>query len=505
MLAGRHPRQQSRVIANTLGHSLGATQSSRSTQSPQSNPTSVANSQHEFDPAATTVLQHDFEADFEMLEQLAVSTQTLAPIVGLETADRPSSILLDITNLDPLYDGETNLLCKVAQHFRGAGYFARAAIADTISVAWGLAHFENEQLSIAPKGDQLEPLTSLPIQSLRLSPETCETLRQLGIDYIDQLLKLPRASLTARFGDEINLRLDQANGTVREVFKFIHTPENYHTQELLQWPVKDIATTIVIIERAVDKLCQQMQTNARGGLQWQIRLFRQEATPITLDIKLFQPTTTAAHVMQLVEMQLDQHPEFRQLSMHGKDNFCRQSPITEVNVGVTNCVQLGERQRKLFDEDPSHARLELAQLVNRLTSRLGQEQVSQVVLQSGAQPEFSFRLKPLVDATRRRKSKNTPRSHYVMARPLRLHNPAVPLIPVHPPCPANKNLPNTFRTPGQQVLQITQNWGPERIETGWWRGKTVCRDYWRVQTKTGSQLWVYRDRRRGKWFLQGEF
>jgi protein ImuB len=47
--------------------------------------------------------------------------------------------------------------------------------------------------------------------------------------------------------------------------------------------------------------------------------------------------------------------------------------------------------------------------------------------------------------------------------------------------------------------------GPERIEAGWWRGKTVRRDYWRVVTASGQRFWVFRQLENGRWFLHGEF
>ena len=40
--------------------------------------------------------------------------------------------------------------------------------------------------------------------------------------------------------------------------------------------------------------------------------------------------------------------------------------------------------------------------------------------------------------------------------------------------------------------RITAHWGPERIETLWWRGPTVRRDYYRIVTEAGSQQWIFR-------------
>lgn len=47
--------------------------------------------------------------------------------------------------------------------------------------------------------------------------------------------------------------------------------------------------------------------------------------------------------------------------------------------------------------------------------------------------------------------------------------------------------------------------GPERIETHWWSGKNIRRDYYIVVNRQGMMLWVYRDISRRCWFLQGLF
>jgi protein ImuB len=59
------------------------------------------------------------------------------------------------------------------------------------------------------------------------------------------------------------------------------------------------------------------------------------------------------------------------------------------------------------------------------------------------------------------------------------------------------------------ALELLQ--GPERIESGWWDGADVQRDYYVARDSRGSRLWVYREAAgegRGgayRWFLQGIF
>jgi protein ImuB len=53
--------------------------------------------------------------------------------------------------------------------------------------------------------------------------------------------------------------------------------------------------------------------------------------------------------------------------------------------------------------------------------------------------------------------------------------------------------------------RIAAHWGPERIETLWWRGPSVRRDYYRIATAAGSQHWIFRRLDDGQWFLHGIF
>ena len=53
--------------------------------------------------------------------------------------------------------------------------------------------------------------------------------------------------------------------------------------------------------------------------------------------------------------------------------------------------------------------------------------------------------------------------------------------------------------------RVTCSSGPERIETGWWRGADVCRDYYVVTTQLGTRYWLFRSRDDGYWYLHGCF
>ena len=89
----------------------------------------------------------------------------------------------------------------------------------------------------------------------------------------------------------------------------------------------------------------------------------------------------------------------------------------------------------------------------------------------------------------------------------------VPLEPLQagPIAVAPDGPPARFRL-GGVVHTVAAAHGPERIETAWWRGPTVRRDYYIVETETGARFWLFRrlgNRPRGPresgWYLHGVF
>ena len=56
-----------------------------------------------------------------------------------------------------------------------------------------------------------------------------------------------------------------------------------------------------------------------------------------------------------------------------------------------------------------------------------------------------------------------------------------------------------------RTYTIVRYWGPERIETGWWRHRHVRRDYYRIETDDGRRFWLFRRLGQEDWFLHGAF
>jgi len=131
---------------------------------------------------------------------------------------------------------------------------------------------------------------------------------------------------------------------------------------------------------------------------------------------------------------------------------------------------------------------EAPELIERLRARLGHEAVYGLQVRTGHRPENAWS----------------------MREPAAANAESVP-----PPWPAFRRPLWLLQAPQQleEIDGVPRRRGAlrffgdvERIETGWWDGGDIGRDYYTVFDIYGIQLWVFRERAEPhRWFLHGVF
>ncbi len=420
---------------------------------------------------------HDPEADQAALLRLAAFCEQFSPAVGVEGAD---TLCLDITGLAPLFSGESALVRQVKQEFTRLRLDVRLAIGDTLGTAWAIAHFGEEIAAIA---HGYGAIAKLPVVALRLSDDLIDRLAELGCLTIGQLLKLPRSALASRFDLQLLQRLDEAAGIIAEPIVSHRPPPEIVAETTLEYPVDNRNALNFILRELIERVSQALLERQQGAIRIECRAKCERGEPISIFVGLYRPSANPRHLLELAQMQLDQ------LVLPG--------PISAVTLSVLLAARLAPSQQELFELSRQEGRRQVALLVDRMSNRLGRNRVLRAVFQTDAQPELAFRYEPLTGVTQRKQKEQRPKQ---LPRPLRLEREPVPLdvlsvVPHGPP----------VQFDWQGFHRVARAWGPERIQYGWWRGRYVQRDYYRVETTTGRRFWLFRRLQDGKWFLHGAF
>jgi protein ImuB len=339
-------------------------------------------------------------------------------------------------------------------------------------------------------GETAAALRPLPIELLRLTEDVAALLRQLGIERIEQLEMLPRNELGTRFGPEVLQRLDQASGRLAEPVVAHRASPAFGVRWALEHPTRRRETVEQILEHLIARVAAMLIERGCGALRLECRLECPPQSAVRLAVGLFEPTAAVKHLSALAQLQLER--------------LRIAAPVAAVQVEATITAPLEYRQQEFFVDDSMRQRpRQLAGLVDRLASRLGPWTVARVRLKADAQPELAWQYDPLVEGAVKRRLRRQaafadadlpPRPLRLLARSERLT--ATSVVAGGPPV--------RFHLCGEEH-EVAHTWGPERIETGWWRGEIVGRDYFRVETRAGRRFWLYRRLRDGKWFLHGIF
>jgi protein ImuB len=295
-------------------------------------------------------------------------------------------------------------------------------------------------------------------------------------------------------------RLDQLTGAAREVIEPHRALTALAVSHALDNPTADRGMLQQVLSQLVERLARRLAARDQGAVLVMCHLRCTDGNTVPLRIGLLQPSANARQLMELIDLHLE--------------TVALTAEVDSLKIHVAVVGRLGERQGELFSDRWSRDPHKTALLVNRLSSRLGYEQVLRTELRASPVPERAVRWAAM---TERRDKETRRRGDKERGRRLPAPCPLVPLSP--PPRPLlfypqpqalevvciAPNGPPQFVWLGGRRERIVHYAGPERIETLWWRGPSVRRDYYRIAVESGSHLWTFRRLTDGRWFLHGAF
>jgi len=416
-------------------------------------------------------------AEAALLERLARWATQFTPVVSLEP---PQALLAEVRGSLGLFGGVSGLRQRAIEGLRSRGLHAAATLAPTPRAALWLAR-AGLDVPVQALGELPGISDRLPLACLGWPQATLATFTTLGLRTVADLARLPRDGVARRFGPSLLDELDEAFGRRPQPRRRVVMPERFDDSLELPSETDSVRLIEIALEHLLGRLQAFLRERSAGISGLAVALLHRGRAATRLRLGLARPGGEAGHLLVLLRERLGQ--------------TSLPAPVAALRLRSTVAIPLELRSGALpgtveREADPEAA----ARLLEHLRARLGREAVFSVGFVPEHRPERAWRV----------------------SEPSLLEKGSVPFleegtVPVPPSRPMwvlvdPQPLPARGGWPSYDGRLLTLASGPERIETGWWDGDDVRRDYYVAVAADGVRLWIYRERRHdGLWWLHGVF
>lgn len=383
----------------------------------------------------------------------------------------PQAVLLEIGGSLHYFGGLEALRQQIDSALAQQMWHVQSGIAPTPTAALLLAR-ANDSTPVIHHAELGTRLGHLSVNTLALSNKQAMALQGLGCRSIDGLRSMPADGLARRLGRPLLRQLQCAFGERADPCEYWAPSPTFSAKEDLTDESWQTHIPLAMLSTMIDQLCQRLQRLHAEVSTLAIELQHRQRPPTTLNVGVLTPTRDAPRLKELLAQHLD--------------NLTLKAPIIAVACTAGPfTVSQDAPQDLLAALDPAETqRASWQTLVEDLSSRLSKDRVRGLQLCDEHRPEYAWQY----SAPAQQSDTSLP----PMPRPLWLLEQPRPLA-------APQGQPQYH---GQLVLEQ----GPERIESGWWDGHDIRRDYYLASNTHGERLWIFRDRRKaGRWYLHGLF
>jgi protein ImuB len=428
------------------------------------------------------------------LERLALCAQRFTPRVSLVP---PDGLVLEVKGSLHLFNGVEGLSRALASECASLGLMSMVALAPT-SLAALVAARVGKPFVVTELTRLSGQLMPLPLAALRWPQETLERLARMGVRTIGQVLRLPRAGFARRFGTESLAALDRLTGRSPDLRERFQARERFRRRRELNYELENQDAILGALAPLLAELGKFLEARQCGVMKLECLLRHRHAEPTSCVLRLASPIADVRRLTELLGERLNV------LTLPEPVRTCelRSSSFVQRVFSSNSVWQPGEY-------GGTGAGVEATELIERLRARLGPEAVYGLQVLPGHRPENAWSVREPVAGHGSLRSTvpgaaTLPAIHGRRSgrdsapRPLALARPMW-LLPV-PRLLSERDGQPRRRGPLRLLGE------PERIETGWWDGGDIARDYYTATDLHGVRLWIFRERTSPhRWFLHGVF
>jgi protein ImuB len=424
-----------------------------------------------------TVFDADEAADARTLDGIADWCDRFTPLVAI---DPPHGLFLDITGCTHLFGGERALMQAIIDALTQRGFAVSAAIAGSSVCARTMTRCVSGR--IVADGKEAEAVSPLPISALGVDEAITRGLRRAGLKTIGDVALRAPSEITARFGAGFTTLLAHALGQGDAPISPRKPSPDYIVEKRFAEPIATDGVIAATLSRLAAMLVTSMERQGKGARRLEASFFRTDGAVRAISVDTGRPVTNPEVIDRLFRERLDAlndplDPGF------GFDLIRLSASRTEIVV-----QQQRDLDANIHDSD------ELAALIDRIAARIGGRRVVVHLPQDTHIPERAVLASPAqhhlaaaAQAAWPQRVEGEP-----PLRPLRLFEKPEPIKVPFATVPDGPPHHFTWRRALHAVVRVE---GPERIAMEWWKqdGKTLTRDYFRVEDEAGLRFWIYRD------------
>jgi protein ImuB len=368
----------------------------------------------------------------------------------------------------------------------GFGRFATYALARA-AAARGGAHL------IRDEEEERRHVARVPLERLGIEPKLRDALVRLGVHTLGDFLRLPPEGLATRFGKEAEQLYRTASGELTRPLAARPPTEPPVRRLPFEMPETDLERLLYAIEEAVPGLVAETAARHEALTALHLRLVMEDGPPRRLEARPAAPTLDVTQALELLRLQLEAMVRHRGLGRG-----------VEEAVLTARGIRARPEQLALFRENPRRDRRAAARALARVRAEHGPHSVVIARLADGHLPEASFALDPLEEV------RFPDPALRATDRPLSLVRRLLTRPAVLPPRPRHE--PDGWLLAGMIAGPVRRSAGPYVLSGAWWgtppgeesgAASGVHREYHFAETARGDLFWVFHDRRRRRWFLQG--
>jgi protein ImuB len=414
------------------------------------------------------------ESSDAALQKLCLHAHSFTSFVSVEP---PNALLLEIKGSVKLFGSLQQLRADLDECWRRLTLPAHSAVApSTLAALWLARAGGSSQIEDA----DLLPgyLAKVPIACTAWDIERLQTLRAMGVTSLSELMRLPRAGIARRLGPAVVRDLDIALARQPAPRRAFVRRERFRERCDFETEIEHVAYLEKALEPLIERCARFLRRRQAGIQALQLKLKHREGPATRVQLGLASITSERRRLSDVLCQKLARlnlRAPVRGMELVSGSLRGLSASSLDVFAGFTGA---GSR-----DSAP--------QLVERLRARLGEAAVYGVCLIPEHRPEAAWRrvhelhLTAAARVVEEISDQNLPRPVWLLNEPLPLPQP--------------------------EILE-----GPERIESGWWDGKGVARDYYVARSgrprgegqdgpSLGARLWVFQERQSKRWYVHGVF